>query len=126
MMKGLRRGDSGMKRSRAVAAAVAVFTITFLVGLFWLGSKVSPATFERVKIGMTMAEVEKIMGRPPDGVFICPNFTHVWTGPRGDICVHFNPDLVDWKMFDDAPVGSRSYPIHRQSFFAKMLDVVRG
>jgi hypothetical protein len=89
----------------ATALLVLAATLTWI---FWPRPQLIPGGFEKVKVGMTLAEVETVLGGPP-GVYCSDrayaNYTtsgvkgkrdssiiHEWVGAENCIAVWFNAD----------------------------------
>src|SRR5262249_41595388 len=96
---------------------LAVWLGPRLVGLF--PARITQATCDRIRLGMTMAEVESLLGRLPagswDGYDLLPGSgpptedgayeRRVWVGPSGErIQVYFRRGVVSEKRFTPAPL----------------------
>ncbi len=91
-----------MKRRRVIVGLVVLAIAGLLLVTFWpRGPRPCRATFEHVREGMTLAEIEAVVGGPPgnysDGyhlglVFYDRPPPTLWTADDGELCVEFSAD----------------------------------
>jgi hypothetical protein len=75
-----------------------------------LGPGLTAANVRRIRPGMTLGEVEAILGRCiSDSSGGRPSWLTIreWRGPLGRGCIYFGPDDRVMETFDDTPVRIR-------------------
>jgi hypothetical protein len=84
---------------------LAGFTVFVFVHV--LPDRITPENCNRIKVGMTEAEVKAILGRPPDldNIWATRSFVKIsiWVGEQWIIAVRFNDHAVWWKDYFDDP-----------------------
>jgi len=78
-------------RFRFITAAVAMFFLLSLMACS--GTKINQENFDKIKTGMTMAEVKTILGEPADSssidVAVISGATAMWKGEGITISIQF-------------------------------------
>jgi hypothetical protein len=99
-----------MTRVRYIlVAAFALAVIVYAVVALWPPAPgVTQANFDRIKDGMTLAEVEAIYGKPSSNSFLVPfgepfSVVHSWVSPSGNTAfVHISENVVVYKSWPEA------------------------
>lgn len=112
-----------MSRSRiTLAALVAMLGLAFLsLRPQAPGAGITKANYERITVGMTLQEVEAVLGCPPgdytDGQALNPHLRDSapcgqWLGFGGEVGVDFDPaGRVERKWYAPAVIWTRRAPL---------------
>jgi hypothetical protein len=99
----------GRWRIWIVALAVLALLGVALIWSLYRPDPISRRNANRIEPGMTVAQVENLLGRKPDEVMTVGGsyFGHFWLGPSGSVLVRFDDEgLVVSRMF--TPSGEES------------------
>ncbi|HMF18113.1 MAG TPA: hypothetical protein VKE98_12950 [Gemmataceae bacterium] len=103
-----------MKRKlKWLAIVLAVLLVGFGTALFlWPRDRITKASWEKIRIGMTEKEVEgilsgpgKSLGRPGQGWDNTKRGEKVWLGRRGSILISFKNGVVIGKFWEKDDYG---------------------